>query len=50
MSKLVMKVCVVCGEDVWWDDDKMPPACGDHTYEQVIDAVEKKRKRKEPTP
>jgi len=40
LDSLTLKKCVVCGEDIWWDDSALPAACNEHTYESVYMSVE----------
>jgi hypothetical protein len=44
MKALRTKACIVCGGNVAWNDDPNP-ACRNHLYGAVIDAIDKKRAR-----
>lgn len=48
--KVVLKnaKCVVCGETIGWDDSPQPPACFDHSYGCVIEAIEVVDRRARP--
>jgi hypothetical protein len=45
----VEKICIVCGEVVWWDNSPLPPACADHPYREVFEAQKAAQQSVEPT-
>jgi hypothetical protein len=46
----VEKICIVCGEIIWWDNSPLPPACSEHSYREVYEAVEARAALEEATP
>jgi len=39
-----IRKCIVCGGPIWWDDEPdLPPACANHLYGEILDAVDDER-------
>lgn len=47
-APLKVRICVVCGQGVWWSGQRMVAAHYNHSYGEVVEAQERRLNKRTP--